>query len=187
MNASESRLAALAGIPLASRHVQGSFGPVTLRLAGARAVLELDDGRTPPLRLTWTDAPDQAIGPRVADLLRTSGTAVFERPGLLRIAGRRKITDPPSSTPDTPQSVQVTTVSDGIRLEIASWPERSPRACAPRNAGPETPAPETATATATARDPDDPVHPVTRAVVLTPTQAHDLADLLEAWAALPSG
>ncbi|WP_131771096.1 hypothetical protein [Candidatus Protofrankia californiensis] len=183
MNASTSRLAALAGIPFASRHVQGSFGPVTLRLAGARAVLELDDSGSSPLRLTWTDGPDHTVGALVVGLLRTSGTAVFERPGLLRIAGRRKITDPPSSTPDTPQSVRVTTVSDGIRLEIAPWPERSPGNCAPRNAGPETAALETATA----HDPAGPVHPVTRAVVLTPTQAHDLADLLEAWAALPSG
>ncbi|WP_322750670.1 MULTISPECIES: hypothetical protein [unclassified Frankia] len=151
MATSASLLAALAGVPSASRHLQGSFGPATLRLAGARAVLELDDGGAPPLRLTWTDGPDHTVGAQIAALLRTQGTAVFERLDLLRIASRRKITDPPPApgTSDAPRSVQTTTVDDGIRIEIAS-------------------------------------HPATRNVVLSAVQAHDLADLLEAWAALPA-
>ncbi|WP_200902458.1 hypothetical protein, partial [Protofrankia coriariae] len=94
MGTATGRLAALAGIPLASRHVRGSFGPATLWLAGARTVLDLDDGGSPPLRLTWTDEPGQAteeagraaVGRQVAQLLRTSGTAVFARPDLLRLA-----------------------------------------------------------------------------------------------------
>ncbi len=156
MGASVGRLAALAGIPPASRHVQGGFGPATLRLAGARAVLELDDGGTPPLRLSWTDGPQRLVGPLVAALLRTSGTAELERPDLLRVAGRRKITDPPlpPGTPAAPRSVRVIATDDGVRVEI---------------------------------DPPQNATTATRAVVLSATQARDLADLLEAWAALPPG
>ncbi|WP_322760583.1 hypothetical protein [Frankia sp. Cr2] len=168
MATNASLLAALAGVPSASRHLQGSFGPATLRLAGARAVLELDDGAAPPLRLTWTDGPGHAVGAQVAALLRTHGTALFERLDLLRIASRRKITDPPptpgtSGTSDAPRSVRATTVDDGIRIEIA-----------PRTGSP------------TGHDRPRAAERSTRNVVLSAAQARDLADLLEAWAALPA-
>ncbi|WP_250292641.1 hypothetical protein [Frankia sp. CiP1_Cm_nod1] len=282
MSTAAGRLAALAGIPLVSRHVQGTFGPATLRLAGARAVLDLDDGGSPPLRLTWTDEPCQAtdtpgrttgrpgrttVGRQLADLLRTRGTAVFARPDLLRLARRRKITDLPITAPAAPRSVQATTVRDGVRLEITSWPDpaagtRVPRNTAPdshdrglRPAGTRVPrntapddqasepqqagarvprntaptastvpgaghetehgprtaptvpaptvpggapaAPLSAAGTSTAHDPDRDARDAhttgfgawagTRAVVLSTAQARDLADLLEAWAALPPG
>ncbi|WP_239405059.1 hypothetical protein [Frankia sp. Cj3] len=162
MGAEASVLAALAGVPSASRHLRGSFGPATLRLAGAQAILELDDGRPPPLRLTWTDRPEQPVGTRVAALLRTNGTAAFEHLELLRIAGRRKITDPPPApgTSDAPRSVRATAVDDGIRIEIVSQ--------------------------ATDHDQLRAGDPATRSVVLSTAQAHDLAELLEAWAALPA-
>ncbi|ONH34058.1 hypothetical protein BL254_18230 [Protofrankia sp. BMG5.30] len=250
--------------------MRGSFGPATLWLAGARTVLDLDDGGSPPLRLTWTDEPGQAteeagraaVGRQVAQLLRTSGTAVFARPDLLRLARRRKITDPPADAPSTPRSVQAITFCDGIRLEITSWSEPAVESRVPRNTTPaagthvprntapatstapgETPAPEaggeterdprtapavppavpgdapaapahtltpapaptpspspssasaSTTGRSTVHDPDRDAHDAhttgfgawagTRAVVLSTAQAHDLADLLEAWAALP--
>lgn len=144
--------AALAGVPLSSRHLQGTFGPAAVRLAGLRAVLELDDGGRPPLRLSWTDTPDRAVSRQIAALLRAVATVVFDAPDLLRIAGTHSPADP--SVSDAPRQVRAMgVVGDGLRVEVTYPGSQCGRV---------------------------------RAVVIPVAEAHNLADLLDTWADLPS-
>ncbi|MBL7516574.1 hypothetical protein I6A84_00145 [Frankia sp. CNm7] len=121
-----AQLARLAALPLAARHLRAAFGPATLRLAGGRALLDLDDGRLPRLRLSWTDAAGErsggrgetSVGPRLADLLRTTSSATFGPLGRLAVPAGGRITDKNPAPPAVPREVRATAEGAEVRLAV---------------------------------------------------------------------